>query len=209
MELTMDIIFQIMWIAIGMVLLGQLFNLIFKMNPSNMKEFREKAMNLQQRLKQAQAIGDPQLMQQLQMESMKMMREMAKKQLIPMCIRCIIFLGIFSVIGLFYGDYDNWFWVYFGFSFGFSMIILGIRHAYKKITGKDEDKGSMFKELLGMNTPAQTGLMYPQSTQPAIPQTPLPQTPQQPREIEPHVDLKLADIEGEKKPSWKEKLDKD
>jgi hypothetical protein len=148
-----------------MVAFGLIFNYIFGLTGKKMKDMREKAKSLQERLKNAQMVGDPQMMQQVQMEAMSMTKDMMKRQFIPMCIRCILFLGIFFLLSFIYSDYksgvlpfeipligDGWFAVYFLFSFAFSILFYLIRFIYKKITGRD--KASVTKEMMEMVSPS-------------------------------------------------------
>jgi hypothetical protein len=147
--LTMDIILELFYISVGLVLLGLLLNWILGLKPEAMKELRNNARNLQERLKQAQIIGDQQLMLQLQRETMLLMKQMMKKQIAPMLIRCVIFLGIFALLSFLYGNYEYWFWVYFLFSLLLSLLAYGIRKAYQKLTGKESNRETFTKELIG------------------------------------------------------------
>jgi uncharacterized membrane protein (DUF106 family) len=162
-ELT--IILIIMFISLGMTLLGFLFNHFFGLTGEKMKEVREKAKNLQERLRNAQAVGDPQMMRQVQSESMELTKEMMKNQFVPLCGRCILFLGIFVVLSIIFRDYatgllpvyipllgDGWVFWYVIFSLGFSLLFWGIRKAYRKITGKEKPT-SMTKEMMEMLSP--------------------------------------------------------
>ncbi|MFX0141856.1 MAG: hypothetical protein ACFFDN_49930 [Candidatus Hodarchaeota archaeon] len=153
--ITTDIILQLMVISFVLVLISLGLNKILGIKPSKMKEIRDKARNLRERVRQAEILGDPVLMQQLQVETMQMMRDMLIKQLIPMFIRCVIFLGIFVVISMVYGQYENWFWFYFLFSLSFSMAAMGLKYAYKKITGKEDKKKSFAKEIMDFVYPSQ------------------------------------------------------
>ncbi len=161
----MEVWIQIMLISLGMVALGLAFNYIFGLTGSKMKERRMKAKNLQERLKNAQMIGDPRMMQEVQMEAMALTKDMMKRQFIPMCIRCFIFIGIFIGLSFVYSDYSSgllpfeiplfgsgWFVLYFLFSLAFSLIFYLITFIYKKITGKQ--KASMTKEMMEMLSPA-------------------------------------------------------
>lgn len=163
-ELT--IILILMFISLGMTLLGLLFNHFFGLTGDKMKDFRERAKRLQERLRNAQAVGDPQMMREVQSESMEMTKEMMKNQFIPLCGRCILFLGIFVVLGFIFNDYGSgllpveipflgsgWFFWYFIFSLGFSLLFWGIRKAYRKITGKEKPT-SMTKEMMDMLSPS-------------------------------------------------------
>ena len=155
--LTTDIILQLMWISIGLVLFGYVLNWILGLKPEIMREIRDKARNLQERLRQAQVLGDEHLMLQLQQETMSLMKQMLKKQLAPMGIRCAIFLGIFAILSFYFGKYEYWFWVYFAFSLSFSLLAFGIRKLYLKVTGKETKKERFTKELMGSLTGAQQG----------------------------------------------------
>ena len=153
--LTVDIIYELMFISFALVLFGLLLNKLLGVKPSKMKEIRDKAKNLRERVRQAEILGDTVLLQQLQVETMSLMREMLKKQLVPMCIRCVIFLGIFIILSMVYGQYEFWFWIYFLFSFSFSMVALGLRYGYKKLRKKEDKRKSFAKEIME--------LVYPKS----------------------------------------------
>jgi len=161
-----EIIIQIMFITMGMVAVGMILNKIMGLNPEVMREMRDKALNVQERMKTAQLTGDGQQMMELQRESMQITKEMMKKQLIPTCIRCFIFIGIFAVIGFIYADYasgllpfpilffgDGWVAIYFLFSIAFTLLIYGIKKLYKKYTGQ-EDPRKKAREITGMLSPA-------------------------------------------------------
>lgn len=145
--ITTDIIFELMYISLGLVIFGMILNKILGLKSSVMKEIRDDAKNLQERLKQAQVLGDPRIMQELQVETMQLMKQMLKKQFLPMGIRCIIFLGIFFILSFYYGGYEYWYWVYFLWSLGFSLSVFGLTKAYKKVTGKEGEKKSLAKEI--------------------------------------------------------------
>ena len=145
--ITTEIIFELMYISLGLSIFGLILNKILGLKSSVMKEIRDDAKNLQDRLKQAQVLGDPRIMQELQAETMQLMKQMLKKQFLPMGIRCIIFLGIFFVLSFNYGGYEYWYWVYFLWSLGFSLSVFGLTKAYKKVTGKEEEKKSLAKEI--------------------------------------------------------------
>ena len=162
------IIIQIMFITIGMTILGIILNYVLGLRKENMSEIRKKALNLQERMRNAQLLNDYQMMVQVQRESMHFMKLMMKKQFIPMCIRCIIFLGIFAILGFFYADYrsgllpfpvlifgDGWVALYFLFSIGFSLLMYGVKKLYQKVTGKTTKSQSALREIMGMISPTQ------------------------------------------------------
>ncbi len=162
------IIIQIMFITIGMIILGMILNYILGLRKQALSEMRKKALNIQERIRNAQLTGDYQLLAQTQQESVQYMKQMMKKQLVPMCFRCIIFLGIFAILGFVYADYgsgllpfpilffgDGWIAIYILFSLGFSLLIYGVKKLYKKITGKGTKTQSYLKEIMGMVSPTQ------------------------------------------------------
>lgn len=149
------IVIQIMFIALGMVIFSTLLNRIFGVKFKDMKEIQDRVFNNQERMRNARALGDTHMMQELQMESVVLMKSMMKKQFIPMCVRCIIFMGIFAVIGFIYAPYDFWFMTYFLFSLLFSFSAMGIRYAYKKMAHKEDKTKIMSREIMGMLNPTQ------------------------------------------------------
>jgi len=162
------IIIQIMFITIGMVILGMVLNYILGLRKEVLSEMRKNASNLQERIRNAQLMGDYQMLAQIQQESVQFMKQMMKKQLVPMCIRCIIFFGIFAILGIIYSKYntgllpfpilffgDGWIAIYILFSIGFSLLIYGVKKLYKKITGKETKTQSYLKEIMGMVSPTQ------------------------------------------------------
>ncbi|MFX1453483.1 MAG: hypothetical protein ACFFCM_21820 [Promethearchaeota archaeon] len=155
--LTTEVIIQLMWITIGLVIFGNILNWILGLKPEVMKKIRNDARNLQERLRQAQILGDELLMFQLQQETMDLMKQMLKKQLAPMAIRCVIFLGIFFLLSFQFGMYEYWFWVYFAFSLGFSLLAFGIRKLFLKVTGKETKKDN-FRDLMGSLGGTQQGM---------------------------------------------------
>ncbi|NVM16087.1 MAG: DUF106 domain-containing protein [Candidatus Lokiarchaeota archaeon] len=164
-----EIIIQIMLITIGMVGLSELLNRILGLNMGAARELREKSQNLQERMRTARLTGDRREMLELQQESMELTKLMMKKQMIPSCVRCFIFLGIFAVIGIIYAPYaeglipfpilffgSGWFALYFLFSIAFTLIIYGFKRLYRKLTGKEVKRARMSGGMLGGVSP-QTG----------------------------------------------------
>ena len=145
-----EIIIGIMLITIAMIGVSEILNKIMGVNTETTREFREKTKNLRERMKTAQLTGNAQIMIELQRESMELTKIMMKKQMIPQCVRCFIFMGIFALIGAVYTDYaegllpfpilifgSGWFAVYFLFSITFSLVLYGIKRLYRKLTGKE------------------------------------------------------------------------
>ena len=126
-----------------MVAFGLILNKILGINPEAAKEMQEKAKNLQERMRTAQSFGDFQMMRQLQHESLQLTRQMMSKQFLPQCLRLILFLVIFYVIGFIYAEYNSgllpftifnnngWFSVYLIFSVTFSLLYYLLKRIYK------------------------------------------------------------------------------
>ena len=160
-----EIIIQIMFITLAMIGLSEILNRVMGLNMDTARELREKSRNLQERMKTAKLTGNSQEMFQLQQESIALTKVMMKKQMIPTCVRCFIFIGIFALIGGIYGSFGNllpfpilffgsdWFAVYFLFSISFSLILYGIKRLYRKLTGKEDKRKRASKEILGMLSP--------------------------------------------------------
>ena len=170
------IILQLLLITISMLMLGMVLNRILGLKKANLNEFKEKALNLQERLKNAQVLGDIRLIAQLQRETMQFTKQIMLKQFIPLCVRCIIFIGIFAILNFIYTpNYKSglipfnlfilgsgWLAIYFLFSITLSLIIFGIKRLYKKITGKVVSSQNKFKEIMQIiSPPTQTsGVSY-------------------------------------------------
>lgn len=159
-----EIIIGIMLITIAMIGVGELLNRIMGVNAVATRELREKSNNLRERMRTAQLTGNAQIMLELQRESMELTKIILKKQMIPSCVRCLIFMGIFAVLGIVYADYEKgllpililffgngWFAVYFLFSITFSLILYGFKRLYRKLTGKEVKRNK--PSILGMVSP--------------------------------------------------------
>jgi len=163
---NLEIIIQIMFITLAMVGLSEILNRVFGLNMDTAKEMRTNSRILQERMKTARLTGNSQEMVELQQESIALTKVMMKKQMIPSCVRCVIFMGIFGLIGGIYIAYGEgllpfpilffgtgWFAVYFLFSISFSLILYGLKRLYKKLTGKEDKRKKASKEILGMLSP--------------------------------------------------------
>jgi hypothetical protein len=152
-----------------MVGLSELPNRILGLNMEAARELREKSKNLTERMRTARLTGNPQEMLELQQESIELSKYMLKKQLVPSCVRCIIFMGIFALIGGLYANYaegllpfpilffgSGWFAIYFLFSILFSLILYGFKRLYRKLTGKEVKRRGALGAILGGLSP-QTG----------------------------------------------------
>ena len=182
-----EIIIQIMLITLGMVGLSEILNRVMGLKMDTARDLRERSKNLQERMKTARLTGNPQEMFELQQESMALTKVMMKKQMIPSCVRCIIFMGIFGLVGGIYAPYGNllpfpilifgsdWFGVYFLFSISFSLIIYGIKRLYRKLTGKEDKRKKASKEILGMLSPESGNNQGNLQLTRSIPNKPLPE----------------------------------
>jgi len=210
------IIIQIMFITLGMVALGMVLNYVLGLKKGVMKELREKALNLQERMRNAQLIGDFQQLTQLQRESVLFMKQMMKKQLVPMCIRCMIFIGIFIVLGFVYSDYDNgllpfpllffgsgWVAIYLIFSISFSLIIFGVQKLYKKITGKETRTQSHMRDIMKIISPTQQ-----ESSSPFQISTTIPSNSRYKYREQPYSKEDREEESKNKSDSWKERIKK-
>lgn len=165
----------ILFITIGMTIFSMLLNKILGLKKEEMKNLREQALNLRERMKNAQVLGDPQLLIQIQRETMQLSKQMMKKQLLPMCLRCFIFIGIFTTLSFIFADYDSgllpfplwifgsgWFAIYFIFSITFSLIIFGIKKLYKRFVQKETKSKSYLREIMGILSITQktSGISY-------------------------------------------------
>lgn len=161
------IILQILFITIGMLIFGMLLNRLLGLKREKMQEFKERASNLQERLRNAQTLGDIQLVAQVQRETMHFTRQIMIKQFVPLCIRCFIFIGIFAILGYIYADYSSgllpfslfiigsgWVALYFIFSISLSLLIYGVKRLYKKFTGKDISSQNNLRELMQLVSPS-------------------------------------------------------
>jgi len=168
------IIIQILFITIGMIVFLMILNYVLGLRKEAQREMRKKALNLKERIKNAQLLGDYQLMVQTQKESIQFMKQMMKKQIIPLCIRCVIFIGIFAILGFVFSDYSSgllpfpllifgsgWVAIYIIFSISISLIIFGVKRLYKKITGKGTKSQSYLKEIMGLISPTQQNAELP------------------------------------------------
>ena len=169
------IILQIMGITVGMIILGMFLNKILGLSKEKITEFKEKALNIQERMRNAQATGDIRILTQLQRETMQFTKQIMLKQFIPLCLRVVIFIGIFGILGFIYDDYksgllpfpilffgNGWVAMYFIFSISFSLIIFGVKKLYKRITGKTVSTQVNLREIMELvsPTPRSSGMSF-------------------------------------------------
>ncbi len=143
------------------------------MDPKHIKEMQTHMRKLSQELDASRGTGgfdrepgdfNVQVMkparssQEINAELMALMKKMSKEQLLPMCIRCGIFWGIFALLGAIYGAAGNvlsfdflffgrqWIGAYVMFSLIFSFGFLGLQKLYQKLT--HQEKPAMTETLL-------------------------------------------------------------
>lgn len=158
-----------------MIILGMILNKVLGLSKEKITEFKDRASNLQERMRNAQVIGDIQMMAQLQRETMQFTKQIIIKQFVPLCLRCFIFIGVFAVLGFIYADYasgllpfpvlifgNGWVAFYFIFSISFSLFIFGIKKLYKRITGKGISSQNHLREIMQLVSPTQrtSGISY-------------------------------------------------
>jgi len=195
------IIFQIFLVTLTMVVLSMIFNKITGLNQESAREIREKTTDLQERMRTAQQEGNVQNLRSLQQESMELTKTMMKKQLIPSCVRCFIFLGIFGILGLFFAQYttgllpfpilffgSGWVAVYFLFSISLSLLFYLVKKVYRKMTGKEDRRKMEKQEIMGMLNPTSSN----------------PRSYMQ-LNVKPSEEITIDDP-SERKDSWKEKI---
>ena len=156
------IILLIMIVTLTMLIVGMVFNKVWGIKQSNFIELKNNMSNLQERMNNAQMMGDMRQMRQLQLEANQLLKSLMTKQFLPMCARCILFLGLWLILDIFvFFNYrsgllpfpipllgDGWVALYFLFSLGFTLLIYGGKKLYKKLTGKEEKKPSIFRQLM-------------------------------------------------------------
>jgi uncharacterized membrane protein (DUF106 family) len=160
------VVIQILFITLGMIIFGMVLNHFLGLTKEKLADMRNQALNLRERMKTAQLTGDYQSMAKLQQQSVQFMKLIMKKQMIPLCLRCLIFIVLFMVLGLIYTNYasgilpfpififgSGWLALYIIFSLYFSLFIWGV----KKLTGLGSKTQSSVREIMGIVSPTQQG----------------------------------------------------
>jgi uncharacterized membrane protein (DUF106 family) len=206
-----DVILQIIFISIGMVLLSQWFQKRFSLPRETQMHLQERLQNIQNEMRVSQS--NPRQMQSLQNEMMEIMRTIMKKQMAPMCARSILFLGIWGLLGLLYGQYDEvipfwfifgrgWFALYFLVSIILSIIIALIKKEIKKRKPQDE-QGSYIDTIQGMKNNLVINQRAPAMYQP---QYSLDQNAGVNVQAHQEVPINLEKLSGDRNANWKQKL---
>lgn len=143
-------IWQIMLITVLINIFSQWFTKKFSLSQESQMNMQTDIKDLQDRMKYAK--GDTQQMEQLNAEMMVVMKNMSKKQMIPMLIRSLVFFGIWGVLRWIYGDWkegllpfkvlfgDGYAGLYITFSLLLSVGIMLVKLAIKKMNPEKEDK---------------------------------------------------------------------
>jgi len=143
-------IWQIMLITVVINILTQWFSKKFSLSQEVQMNMQADIKDLQDRMKYAK--GDMQQMEQLNAEMMVVMKDMSKKQMIPMLVRSLIFFGLWALLGWIYADWkedllpfkllfgNGYAGLYITFSLVLSLGIALIKMAIKKLNPEKVDK---------------------------------------------------------------------
>lgn len=165
MEAPPEIILQIMGISLLRLLISNLMNRKFGLSQESMMLQQERMQMLQEKMMKAQRFNNYELFQETQLELSVEMKDLMKKQMIPMCIRTLIFLGVFGLLRLLYGQYDEifpiqilifgkgWAAVYILTSLGASLLIALIKRIFRKGPQKQQ-----FSDIAGLNSGVMSGM---------------------------------------------------
>ncbi|QEE16074.1 EMC3/TMCO1 family protein [Promethearchaeum syntrophicum] len=143
-------IWQIMLITIVINIFSQWFTKKFSLSQEAQMTMQADIKDLQDRMKYAK--GDMQQMEQLNAEMMVVMKDMSKKQMIPMFIRSLVFFGLWAILGWIYGEWkegllpfpvlfgDGYAGLYITFSLVLSLVIALVKMGIKKLNPEKVDK---------------------------------------------------------------------
>jgi uncharacterized membrane protein (DUF106 family) len=205
MEAPPEIILQIIGFSIFMVILSMIMNKKYMLSQEAMMAQQERMQMLQEKLMKAQRFNNIELFQEAQAELANEMKELMRKQMIPMCVRTLVFLGMFGLLGLLYGQYDSifpfpilffgkgWAAVYILTSLGLSLLIALFKKIFKKGTTQQP-----FVDIAGIRS----GMMNLSMNQ-MTPMNSIPPTNKS--TADPPLNSALSNDE-EKIPEWKKKM---
>ena len=143
-------IWQILLITVVINILSQWFTKKFSLSQGSQMNMQADIKDLQDRMKYAK--GDMQQMEQLNAEMMVVMKNMSKKQMIPMLIRSLVFFGLWAILGWIYADWkdgllpfkvlfgDGYAGLYITSSLILSLGIALVKMAIKKMNPEKDDK---------------------------------------------------------------------
>lgn len=153
----------VLLITIAMMVVSQIFSRKFGGSFSQQIQNQERIKAMQQELMEAR--NDPVRMQQIQGEYMKLMNDLMKKQMLPMCLRSGIFLGIFFIMNsIFSGKtFDanpikifgpTFASLYFMYSIGIMLIIYLVKYIMKKVrpTQNQSDKEQFIDNIRALQS---------------------------------------------------------
>ncbi|MHA1775546.1 MAG: hypothetical protein DRO88_04210 [Promethearchaeia archaeon] len=106
-----SVVLQIVGISILMIILSQWFSRKFSVSAESQMQTQMLVQDLQDQLRAAQNDNNSQLIAQINEEMMVLLREMSKKQFLPMIIRSIAFFAIWGLMKLLYGNYDEYIYI--------------------------------------------------------------------------------------------------
>ena len=145
-----DAIWQISLITVVVVILSQWSQKKFSLSPDSQMKMQTDIKDLQDRMKYAK--GDMQQMEQLNAEMMLVMKDMSKKQMIPMLVRSVLFLGLWALLGWIYADFktgllpfkvlfgDGYAGLYITLSLSISLLIMLVKFVMKKLNPEKGEK---------------------------------------------------------------------
>ncbi|WP_371803646.1 EMC3/TMCO1 family protein [Candidatus Lokiarchaeum ossiferum] len=144
-----NVVWTIAGICIAMSLFSQWFSKRFSVSREQQMETQRRTQELQARMKEAR--GDQEAMMRMNQEMMELMKGMYKTQLIPMLIRSVIWFGLWGLLNLFFGDYDEYlpfnfvmgrklFSLYIFVSLCFSVVLVGGKMIARKLNPEKHAK---------------------------------------------------------------------
>ncbi len=209
-----SVILQIAAFSAVILILSSWFSKKFAVSAEAQMQMQYKMQDLQTRLREAQT--NPQLMQELNLELAALMKEMYKKQIIPMCIRSVVFFGFWGLMQVLYGSkYDGFlpfpttfafgrtlFFLYLVISFSISILMWLVKFLYRKLKGT----GPTQKEEVFIDHARALGSTFNIAPDPSQRQTPDPtQNSGNPTGSQPETSSNSHGI-GK---SWKDRLNTD
>ena len=200
------IILQIMLITVIVYFSRLAFYKLFGQTSSERRELFQKIQDMQNRLNEV--MGDADEFGKLQKETIKLMKQMMIKQIIPMCISCITFLVLWIILGIIYAEYstglipfpvlligDGWGGLYIMTSLGLFVVVYLIKFTYRKIKGIESPSLRGYNLLSPSRTSAGT-----QSSLFSI------STSSQVDRVSIESEDEYSETEKMKKDAWKEKI---
>lgn len=200
------IILQIMLITVIVYFSRLAFYKLFGQTSSERRELFQKIQDMQNRLNEV--MGDADEFGKLQKETIKLMKQMMIKQIIPMCISCITFLVLWIILGIIYAEYstglipfpvlligDGWGGLYIMTSLGLFVVVYLIKFTYRKIKGIESPSLRGYNLLSPSRTSAGTqSSLFSISTRSQVDRVSI------------ESEDEYSETEKMKKDAWKEKI---